>query len=110
MVTKGEFETYSKKGLTQAEVARAIGLSRQYVSQLSKRWQIAFRRKSSSLVELVCPTCGAVRRITPSDLAKRKSAFCNKHHLEGLGLSKQGAAASPKTKPNWGREVDDNKS
>jgi transcriptional regulator with XRE-family HTH domain len=71
--------TLARKGVTQAEAARQLGISRARVNQIAQEMRISFARRKTQRVVLICPDCGFKRTIPEWRLDRYKSAYCVKH-------------------------------
>jgi hypothetical protein len=91
-------EELAKQGHTQAEVARDLGVTRQRISQITKRYGVRFESRRKVIKEVCCPACGLVRRLSPAEARRRKTSYCRDCHIVALGNYRLGVLASHMTK------------
>jgi len=98
IVTKEILEELAAEGMTQADAARWLNVSRSMVNRVALDEEVVFKRREASRVEIECPRCKVTRSLTPGDAKRRKTDYCFKCSIVSLGVHKQGTEASPVTK------------
>ena len=86
MSVRSELVKLAEEGLTQAEAARRLGVSRQRVSLIATSDRLRFKRKAVELIRLTCPICGTARQLPRGEAERRKTEYCQRHHLDALGI------------------------